>query len=133
MITYKDTRSFSSADLERLFLSVDWASGAYPHRLQHALTHFNAVRSAWDSTRLVGLAAAMDDGEMTAYIHYVLVDPAYQGQGIGTELMHRLLSHYRTFLRVSLIAVNEKIDFYGHFGFVPDSNKTPMSLTSLWN
>ncbi len=101
--------------------------------MQHALTHFNAVRSAWDSTRLVGLAAAMDDGEMTAYIHYVLVDPAYQGQGIGTELMHRLLSHYRTFLRVSLIAVNEKIDFYGHFGFVPDSNKTPMSLTSLWN
>ena len=132
-VTYKDCRDFSPGMLDKLFLSVKWASGAYPHRLARALSHFDAVYSAWWEEELVGLAAAMDDGEMNAYIHYVLVQPEYQDMGIGTALMEKMLQHYKNYLRIALIAVNEQIDFYSHLGFTTANDKTPMFLTSLWN
>jgi len=37
------------------------------------------VISAWDGDKLVGLVRALDDGETVAFLHYLLVDPAYQG------------------------------------------------------
>lgn len=132
-ITYKEIREFPADALERLFLSVNWASGAYPKRLTAAIRSFDTVYSAWDGDVLIGLAAAMDDGEMTAYIHYVLVCPEYQGNGIGTALMRRMLTHYQAYLRIALIAVNEQIAFYEHLGFTTSDDKTPMFLTSLWN
>lgn len=132
-VTYKDCRNFSPKMLEDLFLSVNWASGAYPNRLVRALSHFDTVYSAWIEEELVGLAAAMDDGEMTAYIHYVLVHPKYQGNGIGTALMKKMKQYYQNYLRIALIAVNEQIDFYNHLGFTTATDKTPMFLTSLWN
>ena len=40
----------------------------------------STVFSAWDGERLVGLVRVLDDTEMVAYMHYVLVDPEYQGR-----------------------------------------------------
>ena len=37
----------------------------------------STVFSAWDGDRLVGLVRVIDDTEMVAYMHYVLVDPEY--------------------------------------------------------
>ena len=53
------------------------------------------VISAWDGDKLVGLVRALDDGETVAFLHYLLVDPAYQGQYIGDELMKRIMSFYQ--------------------------------------
>lgn len=39
-----------------------------------------------DENRLAGLVAVMDDGTMTAYVHYLLVYPRYQGYGVGSWL-----------------------------------------------
>ena len=33
--------------------------------------------------RLVGLARVLDDSELVAFVHYVLVHPEYQGQKIA--------------------------------------------------
>ena len=80
MIEYKDIHEYSKEDLERLFLSVDWSSGHFPDKLVAAMENYKAVYSAWDGSRLVGLICAMDDGIMNAYVHYLLVDPAYHGK-----------------------------------------------------
>ena len=40
-----------------------------------------------DGKTLVGLINVLDDGNMTAYIPFLLVDPAYQGKGIGKRLL----------------------------------------------
>ena len=77
VLSYSDTKEFSPAALEELFLSVQWESGRHPERLARALLHYGAVFSAWDGGRLAGLIAAMDDGTMTAYVHYLLVHPLY--------------------------------------------------------
>ena len=79
MIIYKDIHDFKRDDLERLFLSVEWSSGHYPDKLVIAMQNYETVFSAWDEDRLVGMICAMDDGIMTAYVHYLLVDPEYQG------------------------------------------------------
>lgn len=71
-IVYKDTHDFSSGQLEDLFLSVEWSSGHYPDKLVTAMKNFETVFSAWDGDRLVGMICAMDDGIMTAYVHYIL-------------------------------------------------------------
>ena len=51
------------------------------------MKNFDTVFSAWDGGRLVGMICAMDDGVMNAYIHYLLVEPEYQGKGVGRTLV----------------------------------------------
>lgn len=36
----------------------------------------------WDNEKLVSLVNAIDDSELTAYVHCLCVNPAYHGQGI---------------------------------------------------
>lgn len=112
-IVYTDKKDFSEKDLQELFQSVDWLSANYPSRLKKAFDNCETVFTAWDQDKLVGLANAIDDGELTAYVHYLCVNPAYQGQGIGKELLHRIKERYKSFLYIILIAENEPlIEYY---------------------
>ena len=131
-IIYKDTHSFTQEELERLFLSVEWSSGHYPEKLVVAMKNYETVFSAWDGNRLVGMICAMDDGIMTAYVHYLLVDPEYQGLHIGKRLVEMLKEKYKDYLRIVLNAYNNKIDFYRSLGFKPGDDETPMFITTLW-
>lgn len=83
MVQYTEEKCFTQEQVQQLFLSVGWVSGQYPQRLYKALMHSSTVLTAWDGDRLVGLIRALDDSEMLAQIHYVLVHPDYQGQGIA--------------------------------------------------
>lgn len=127
----RDTKTFTPQQVQDLFLSLDWSSGYYPERLVRALQNFGAVYSAWDDDRLVGLAAAIDDGEMTAYVHYVIVRPDCQGRGIGRQLIDRIKHHYRDYLRIVLTAYNDKIPFYERCGFHTEPSETPMFITDM--
>lgn len=131
-ISIKETHEFSQEQLESLFLSVKWSSGHYPDRLVVAMRNFETVYSAWDGNDLVGLICAMDDGSMTAYVHYLLVKPAYQGQGIGKQLVDRIKSHYVDYLRIAIVAYNDEAGFYEGCGFEKATDATPMFITSLW-
>jgi GNAT superfamily N-acetyltransferase len=132
MIAYNDVKEFDPKTLQALFLSVGWSSGHYPESLAAAMKNYGSVFTAWDGDKLVGLISAMDDGVMTAYIHYMLVDPKYQGQGIGAELLRMAKAHYADYLRVLLVAYDKEIGFYGCCGFKAGENKTVMEITSLW-
>ena len=111
-IAYKDIHEFSKEELEDLFLSVEWSSGHFPDKLVIAMHNFSTVYSAWDGDKLVGMVCAMDDGIMTAYIHYMLVRPEYHQQGIGHKLLEMMKEHYKSYLRIALIAYNEELGFY---------------------
>ena len=131
-ITYRDTKDFTETDLKNLFLSVNWSSGHYPAKLVTAMKNSGSVFTAWDGDALIGLINALDDGAMTAYVHYLLVNPAYQGTGIGKELVRLITEKYRDYLRIVLIAYDKEIKFYEHCGFEIGTEKTPMFITSLW-
>ena len=131
-ITYKETHDFTREQLEELFLSVNWSSGHFPDKLVIAMKNYETVISAWDGGKLVGMACAMDDGIMTAYIHYMLVRPEYQGRGIGRELLGRVREIYGDYLRIVLISYRDEAGFYESCGFTRSDESVPMHITELW-
>ena len=129
-ITYSDSRKFSVEEVERLFLSVGWLAGKYPQRLQRALCGYSTVYCARDGERLVGLVTAVDDGEMMAYVHYLLVEPEYQGRGIGRRLLGMIKSRYADYLEIMLIAAPGKDSFYTSEGFTA-AEGTSMCISKM--
>ena len=131
-ILYKATKDFTPEELKDLFLSVEWSSGNYPEKLVTAMKNSETVFTAWDNGKLIGLINALDDGIMTAYVHYLLVNPAYQGKGVGKKLTQMIAQKYSDYLRIVLIAYDDGVEFYKRCGFKVGENKTPMFITSLW-
>lgn len=111
-IVYRDNKEYSADDLKQLFQSVEWLSANYPDRLKKALDHCETVFTAWDGEKLVGLINAIDDSELTAYVHYLCVNPSYQGKGIGRTLLHMIKEKYRDYLYIIVIAENEELIKY---------------------
>ena len=132
MIEYRDTHGFSKEELERLFLSVNWSSGHFPDKLVVAMKNYETVFSAWDNNALVGLICAMDDGIMNAYVHYLLVDPAFQGRGIGRRLVDMVKDQYRDYMRIVVVAYDKERHFYENCGFKKNKDTAAMCITSLW-
>ena len=131
-IKYKDTHDFNTEQLQDLFLSVEWSSGHYPEKLVMAMKNFETVYTAWDNEKLVGLICAMDDGVMTAYVHYLLVNPAYQKMGIGKRLVEKIKAKYTDYLRIVVVAYNTELGFYESCGFNKADESSPMFITTLW-
>ena len=132
MISYKTAKEFTKEELQRLFLSVEWSSGHFPEKLVLAMKGFSSVFSAYDGDKLIGMACAMDDGVMNAYLHYLLVDPAYQGQGVGRQLVAMVKQKYKDYLRIAVIGYDEELSFYQNCGFVKSKDASPLFITSLW-
>ena len=126
-IKYKRTKDFTADELQRLFLSVNWESGKYPEKLVRAMHNSTQVVSAWDGDKLVGLVRALDDGEMVAFLHYLLVNPVYQGRHIGDELMKQIMRSYESILYVKVMPSAPKtISFYKKYGFQQYDNYSAM-------
>ena len=128
-IEYKSTKTFTEKELQRLFLSVNWESGNYPDKLVRAMQHSTHVISAWGGNKLVGLIRALADGETVAFLHYLLVDPLYQGNHIGDELMKRILSYFENLLYIKIMPSDPKtVPFYEKYGFQQYDNYSSMVL-----
>ena len=131
-IEYREQKEYTEAEIERLFLSVGWESGKFPSEIVKGLKNSTTVISAWDGSRLVGLIRGLDDGYTIGFIHYVLVDPEYQGQHIGNELMRRLMDKYRYLLHVKVMPSDPKtLNFYRRFGFEVFDNYTAMEINHM--
>ena len=133
-ITYTEEKKFTQDAIQRLFLSVGWVSGQYPSRLYKALMHSSTVITAWDGDRLIGLARLLDDSELVAYMHYVLVDPAYHGQGVASAMMEMVKEKYKDYLYIEIMPEESKnAAFYERFGFQSMSGGVAMQLCNVGN
>lgn len=118
MITYTEEKRFTKEQVQQLFLSVNWQSGNYPERLYKALMNSSTVLTAWNDEKLVGLIRVLDDTEMLAQIHYVLVHPDYQGKGIAGKMLEYIKEKYKTFLYLEAMPEDKKnVSFYEKHGF----------------
>ena len=118
MLRYTEEKTFTQEQVQQLFFSVGWVSGQYPQRLYKALMHSSTVLTVWDVDKLVGLIRVLDDSEMLAQIHYVLVHPDYQGQGIAGEMLERIKEKYKNYLYLEGMPEDEKnVPFYEKHGF----------------
>lgn len=133
-ITYTEEKRFTQEEVQRLFLSVGWISGQYPSRLYKALMHSSTVLTAWDGEQMVGLVRVLDDSEMLAYLHYVLVDPAYHGQGIAGTMIEMVKDKYKDYLYIEgMPEESRNAAFYERHGFQIMSDGVAMQICNFAN
>lgn len=77
--------------------------------------------SVYDGTKLIGMARIVGDGYTCFYLQDVIVDPNYQGYGIGRQIMDRILKYLDNVEEnaiIGLMSAKGKEGFYERFGFV---------------
>jgi predicted GNAT family acetyltransferase len=72
--------------------------------------------------KLIGLARATSDHAFNATIWDVLVDPEFQGQGLGKALVEHMVRSLlrRDITNITLFADSKVVDFYKQLGFECD-------------
>ncbi|MDR9450535.1 MAG: GNAT family N-acetyltransferase [Acidimicrobiia bacterium] len=84
-------------------------------RLLEASSHFWL---ALDGARLVGYIRAISDGCFSAFLPELEILPEYQGLGIGTALLTKILRDLAGFYSIDASCDDELVDYYRRFGFV---------------
>ncbi|MDO4332017.1 MAG: GNAT family N-acetyltransferase [Eubacteriales bacterium] len=80
--------------------------------------------------KLIGLAEILDDGEVNAYIHNLLVCPTYQNQ--GAHMVEMIKQKYRNYLYIVLICEKkDTVPFYARNGFSTATDATPLQIRTL--
>lgn len=69
--------------------------------------------------RVVGFVNAVGDGVLAAYVPCLEVLPAWQGRGIGSELVRRVLGALGPRYMVDLVCDEDVVPFYERLGFTP--------------
>ena len=134
MITYTEEKKFTQEQVQKLFLSVGWTSGNYPKRLYKALMNSSTVFTAWDEEELVGLIRVLDDTEMLAQIHYVLVHPDHQGKGIAGTMLEHVKEKYKDFMYIDVMPEDKKnVPFYEKHGFSVMENGAAIQICNYEN
>lgn len=86
-------------------------------RIGRMLTNSNLIVTAWDGERLVGIARSVTDFAYCCYLSDMAVDPDYQGQGIGRELVRQTQEAAGDESMVLLLAAPNAQSYYPHIGF----------------
>ena len=134
MIKYTEEKKFTQEEVQKLFLSVGWTSGNYPKRLYKALMNSSTVLTAWDDEELVGLIRVLDDTEMLAQIHYVLVHPDHQGKGIAGAMLEHVKEKYKDFMYIEVMPEDKKnVPFYDKHGFTIMKNGAAIQICNYEN
>jgi ribosomal protein S18 acetylase RimI-like enzyme len=93
MIIFSDRKDIDSAQLVALYRHAPWASTRTSEDAREMLIHTDVAITAWDENRLVGFGRVLTDYVYRASIWDVIVDNAYQGQDIGTQIIQHILDH----------------------------------------
>lgn len=62
-----------------------------PDLLMEAIANSLKVWTLWDGEKLIGLARTVGDGATICYLQDILILKAYQGQGLGTDLLKEIM------------------------------------------
>lgn len=82
--------------------------------------------------RLVGLARVLDDSELVAFVHYVLVHLEYQGQKIAGNMVEYIRDKYKNYLYIEGMQEDSKnVAFYERHGFHVMEGGTPIQICNF--
>lgn len=144
-IVIDNAPSVGGAVLYRLFDAVGWIAprSAKPERhlkidgisnhtlyldgseesgfLEETFRASTALYVAKDGQDIVGVVRVLSDGHQRSVVYDLVVDPAFQGRGIGSRLLARCLEEF-AHTQVTLGTATATMPFYERFGFVRSVN-----------
>ena len=127
-VSYSHHELPEASQLLGLFRQAPWAKDRSLDDAKEMLQRTDLTICAWEGKRLVGFGRVLTDFIYRATIWDVIVDRAYQGQGIGTEIVKRILDHPQL-QRVELFWLcTRRPGFYERLGF---SSKEQTGM--VWN
>lgn len=112
-----------------LFTSTGWNEEykANPDDLERANQNSWLVVSAYDENKLVGFGRVVTDSVLHAMIFDMIVLPDYQGRGIGTMIITRLVNRCleQGIRDIQLFCAKGKRAFYEKNGFETRNDEAP--------
>ncbi|MDR1993304.1 MAG: GNAT family N-acetyltransferase [Nitrososphaerota archaeon] len=131
------TNVLSVRDYEKLRKAVGFKVLSL-RQMERALKNQAYLVVAKIDDETVGMVRLIFDGSYIAVLVDVIVLPQYQRQGIGRELMGKVLSYLKNSLvegeqiLVLLMAAKDKEGFYEKFGFIKRPDETYGAGMSQW-
>ncbi|MEO0828677.1 MAG: GNAT family N-acetyltransferase [Cyanobacteria bacterium J06639_16] len=128
-IQFQFSQSLTSEDLQQLQglfqRAAFWAKERSSEDLAIAIANSNPVVTVWNGDRMIGFSRATSDGIYRATIWDVVIDPDYQGAGLGRKLVQTVLSHphVNRAERVYLMTTHQQ-QFYKRIGFEENQTTT---------
>ena len=116
-MTYEYNGKVSARALADLRESVGWNRLESEYGSPDMTSYF--LIAVYENQEMVGYIDCVSNGVTDAYIQDLMVHPAYQGRGIGTELMNKMISHLKDkrIYMISVVYEENLKPFYERFGF----------------
>jgi GNAT superfamily N-acetyltransferase len=112
-----------------LFETTGWNSeyNLTKEELGQSLSNSYYTVSAYEESKLVGFGRIVSDGVLHAMIYEMIVDPDYQGEGIGSSILNILVDKCLTnnIRDIQLFCARGKKVFYERHGFTARENNAP--------
>ena len=118
MFNYVENSPVNAKQIADLRQSVGWPRMEESY-LDPRMTFYFHI-ACYHEDQLIGYVDSVSNEVTDAYIQDLTVHPDYQGKGIGTELMNRMIRGLkeRNIYMISVIYGNAELaDFYKRFGF----------------
>jgi len=118
MIIYIANKPTSAKAIGDLRQSVGWnkMEDCYKNPLMTSYFHI----ACYDGEKLIGYIDSVSNGVTDTYIQDLMVCPDYQGKGVGTELMNRIITYLKEskIYMISVVFEEKLLPFYKRFGFM---------------
>ena len=114
---YEENKIVSVKALLDLREAVGWCKMESEYKSPLLTSYYHI--SAYEKDALVGYIDCVSNGVTDAYIQDLMVHPDYQGNGIGTELMNKMIKCLKEkhIYMISVIFEESLKPFYEKFGF----------------
>jgi len=104
-------------EIVNLFHAVGWTP-RLPDEIEKAFRKSTYAIIAYSDNKIVGFGRTVDDGKYYALIVDLVVDPKYQGLGIGTQILKELREALKDYIFTNLTAAPGKDGFYIQQGWL---------------
>ena len=115
--------------------AVGW-SRYQPDQIEEGLKNSLYLIVAYDEEIPIGMGRVVGDGKLIFYIQDVIILPEYQKNGIGFEIMKRIMDFISSksvdHSIIGLMSAVGKEGFYEQFGFIRRPNEKMGCGMNIW-
>ncbi len=125
MIHFKEQPKLLKQQIHDLYHALNWTQYTKDMPLLvKAISQSTYVVGCFDDNQLIGLVRVISDDASIGYIQDILIIKKYQNQGIGKQLMDRVIKRFTHVRQLVLMSDDESKtnSFYQSCGFVRGSD-----------